>query len=189
MGETPSINSYKVGERIRQIRKAKKLSMKDLAKQVGVSFSYIAKIETGQNRINVEMLYSIAGSLRVSLDSLLSPDDEENEKFKARGWYTLKDFFVVRYDSLGRPEKAYYEIQNQEANVIGQLREIQEQAPEIAQAIFQKFDEYSQKKDSALFSEWFSRGASKEGAPTDGKERDFKKEGKKKREKKTSPSK
>lgn len=149
------MRSLKIGEKIRQIRKTKKLSMKDLARKVGVSFSYIAKMETGQNRINVEVLSKIAKALRVPLDSLLSQNSESSPFDEDQpGWYSLKDFFIVTYDDRGRPESADYEIHNREANVIGQLRELQEKYPDMAEAIFHKFESFAKEKDPAVFTEW-----------------------------------
>ncbi|RME80581.1 MAG: XRE family transcriptional regulator [Planctomycetota bacterium] len=150
MSETPPITSLKVGERIRQIRREKKISMKELAKMVGVSFSYIAKIETGQNRIHVEKLHLIANALRTSMESLLAPDDVDEEMLKKRGWYTLRDFYCVHYDHLGRPKTTFYNIQNREANLIGQLRDLEKIAPEIAQEFWSRIEEFTQSKDPNL---------------------------------------
>lgn len=36
------------GERIRQLRKAKKLSQRDLAAETGINFTYISRIENGK---------------------------------------------------------------------------------------------------------------------------------------------
>jgi transcriptional regulator with XRE-family HTH domain len=65
-----------IGERLRAERRARDLSLRDLAGRLGVSPSLISQIETGRARPSVSTLYALAGELGVSLDELLFPENE-----------------------------------------------------------------------------------------------------------------
>ena len=63
-----------LGERIRDARKAKHLSQEELAKQLFISRSALAKWETGQSMPDIRMLKQLADVLDVSLEYLASDD-------------------------------------------------------------------------------------------------------------------
>lgn len=63
-----------LGERIRDARKAKHLSQEELAKQLFISRSALAKWETGQSMPDIRMLKQLADVLDVSLEYLTSDD-------------------------------------------------------------------------------------------------------------------
>jgi len=63
-----------MGERLREARRARNLSLRVLADRLGVSSSLISQIETGRANPSVSTLYAIAGELDVSLDELLFND-------------------------------------------------------------------------------------------------------------------
>jgi transcriptional regulator with XRE-family HTH domain len=63
-----------MGERLREARQARGLSLRGLADRLGVSPSLISQVETGRARPSVSTLYAIASSLGISLDELLFPD-------------------------------------------------------------------------------------------------------------------
>jgi transcriptional regulator with XRE-family HTH domain len=65
-----------MGERLREQRRARGLSLRDLAERVDVSPSLISQIETGRARPSVNTLYAIAAELEVSLDDLVFLDGE-----------------------------------------------------------------------------------------------------------------
>jgi transcriptional regulator with XRE-family HTH domain len=60
-----------MGERLREARRARSLSLRTLADRLGVSPSLISQIETGRANPSVSTLYAIAAELDVSLDELL----------------------------------------------------------------------------------------------------------------------
>ncbi|RME02994.1 MAG: XRE family transcriptional regulator [Planctomycetota bacterium] len=151
----PFSKSLLVGEKIRRIRKHKGWSIKQLANKVGVSFSYIAKIETGQNRVNIDFLYKVAKSLRVTVQSLLPELLPHKPKPEKEGWYALKDFYVVHFDYKGRPERIECQISDREANLIGQIREIQQTSSHLAQIIFTIFENYADTKNIQEIEEIF----------------------------------
>jgi transcriptional regulator with XRE-family HTH domain len=63
-----------MGERLREARRARALSLRTLAERLGVSPSLISQIETGRANPSVSTLYAIANELDVSLDELLFND-------------------------------------------------------------------------------------------------------------------
>ena len=63
-----------MGDRLREARRARGLSLRALAERLGVSASLISQVETGRARPSVSTLYAIASELGVSLDELLFVD-------------------------------------------------------------------------------------------------------------------
>ncbi len=59
-----------VGPRLRAHRENRGLSLRELARRLGVSPSAISQIETGKSRPSVSTLYSIVTELGISLDEL-----------------------------------------------------------------------------------------------------------------------
>ena len=65
-----------VGDRLRQARLARGMSLRRLAHVLGVSPSLISQVETGRARPSVNTLYALASELGISLDVLLFMDTE-----------------------------------------------------------------------------------------------------------------
>ena len=63
-----------IGERLRSSRRARGLSLRDLAQRLGVSPSLISQIELGRANPSVSTLYALVSELGVSLDDLLFTD-------------------------------------------------------------------------------------------------------------------
>jgi transcriptional regulator with XRE-family HTH domain len=64
----------RMGERLREARQERRLSLRDLAERLGVSASLISQIETGRANPSVSTLYALVAELDVSLDELLFAD-------------------------------------------------------------------------------------------------------------------
>jgi transcriptional regulator with XRE-family HTH domain len=62
---------YKIGQRIRKIRKARGISQEKLAGSVGISVSHMSHIETADTKLSLPVLVSLAESLEVRTDELL----------------------------------------------------------------------------------------------------------------------
>ncbi|GBR76033.1 helix-turn-helix XRE-family transcriptional regulators [Candidatus Termititenax persephonae] len=60
-----------IGQTIRTIRQAKKLSMEETAFAAGISYFYFSQIEHGQCNLTVKVLYQVATALGVEPISLL----------------------------------------------------------------------------------------------------------------------
>jgi len=65
-----------MGDRLRQARTARGLSLRRLAEVLGVSPSLISQVETGRAKPSVNTLYALASELGISLDTLLFMDTE-----------------------------------------------------------------------------------------------------------------
>ncbi|WP_437831461.1 helix-turn-helix domain-containing protein [Niallia taxi] len=72
-----------LGERIKYIRNKRKLSQKEMAKELGVSNVQLSRYETGERKPDPEMLSSIADFLDISTDYLLGRTDDLNKLPKA----------------------------------------------------------------------------------------------------------
>ena len=59
-----------IGERIRQKRNGKGVSVRELARQIGVSPSLISQIETDKSNPSVSTLYAITTALGISVEEL-----------------------------------------------------------------------------------------------------------------------
>ena len=63
-----------IGDRLREVRQGRGLSLRAMAARLGVSASLISQVETGRARPSVRTLYAIASELGISLDELLFSD-------------------------------------------------------------------------------------------------------------------
>ena len=61
-----------VGSLIRREREKQGLSLRELARRVGVSASMLSQVETNRTRPSVSTIYAIASDLGLSIDALLS---------------------------------------------------------------------------------------------------------------------
>ena len=60
-----------LGARLRDLRKARKLSQTSLGEALGVTFQQVQKMEKGTNRTSVAALITICKKLRVTPDDLI----------------------------------------------------------------------------------------------------------------------
>jgi transcriptional regulator with XRE-family HTH domain len=65
-----------LGERVRNARKAKGLGLRELARKVDLSASFMSQIETGKVNPSVRALYAIVSELGISLDEVFAPPTE-----------------------------------------------------------------------------------------------------------------
>lgn len=62
---------YKIGQKIRKIRKAHGLSQEELAERIGISTTHMSHIETGNTKLSLPVFIDIAAALEVRTDELL----------------------------------------------------------------------------------------------------------------------
>lgn len=78
----------KFGERVRELRKDKNLSQRDLAAKVGVTFTYISKIENERldfgDYPSEELIAKLAKALRADRDELLILAKKVPEQIRKR---------------------------------------------------------------------------------------------------------
>jgi transcriptional regulator with XRE-family HTH domain len=78
-----------LGDRLRAAREAYGISLRELARRVGVSASLISQIETGKVHPSVSTLYALASELDASIDQLLFAD--ATQKSGTGGWEFLAE--------------------------------------------------------------------------------------------------
>lgn len=59
------------GDRIREIREAKRLTQDQLAERTGISKGFLSDVENGKRNVSSEYLLRIANALNASVDYLL----------------------------------------------------------------------------------------------------------------------
>jgi transcriptional regulator with XRE-family HTH domain len=74
-----------VGSLIRRERQNQELSLRELARRVGISASMLSQVETGRTRPSVSTMYAIATELGLSIDGLLSDKEEAVANAAAAG--------------------------------------------------------------------------------------------------------
>lgn len=62
---------YAIGQRIRKIRKAHRLSQDELAERIGISPTHMSHIETGNTKLSLPVLVDLANAMGVRTDDLL----------------------------------------------------------------------------------------------------------------------
>lgn len=72
-----------VGERVRTARTASGMTVRELARRIGVSPSHVSQVERGIGAFSVPALYAVARELDVSMHALLDPPGEETAATRA----------------------------------------------------------------------------------------------------------
>ena len=62
-----------LGARLRRVREASGMSLREAARQLGVSPSFVSQLETGKSQPSVATLYALSQLFDVSLDTLFAP--------------------------------------------------------------------------------------------------------------------
>ncbi|PTI80613.1 XRE family transcriptional regulator [Staphylococcus succinus] len=60
------------GENLKNVRKGKKLTQCDMAKQLGISQNYLSDIENDNRDINIKRLIVFANKLNISVSMLMN---------------------------------------------------------------------------------------------------------------------
>lgn len=66
----------KFGEKLRTLRRQRALTITQLGDKLGVSYSYIGKMERGEKIPNIAMLVKIADLFEIGLDKLVRDELE-----------------------------------------------------------------------------------------------------------------
>lgn len=64
-----------IGERVRAARVRSEMTVRELARRIGVSASHVSQVERGIGAFSVPALYTVAHELGVSMHELLDPPD------------------------------------------------------------------------------------------------------------------
>ena len=76
--------SVSVGQNVRRERERAGLSVRELARRLGVSASFLSQFELGQSQAAVNTLFAIASELNLSLDELLGHTVVPTKKSRAK---------------------------------------------------------------------------------------------------------
>jgi transcriptional regulator with XRE-family HTH domain len=63
-----------VGARLRRLRRERKLSQSDLARQIGIQQSDLSRMEKGEYRVSLDNLFKLLGALGVSVSEFFAGD-------------------------------------------------------------------------------------------------------------------
>lgn len=63
--------NFDIGDELRRVRVSRKLSLRSVANEVGVSASLLSQVETGKTQPSVSTLYALVNHLGISLDGLM----------------------------------------------------------------------------------------------------------------------
>lgn len=96
-----------IGEKITKLRTDKKMSMRELGEQIGVSHSHISKLESGINSPSVDLLEKLAEYFKIDVTYFFSGDEifteDESDLVYARdlSLEDIKDKYTLEID--GKP--------------------------------------------------------------------------------------
>ena len=76
------VDFLRVGERIREGRKNKKMTQAVLAENAGISTEYVCEIENCKKRASLTALIGISMALDISMDELLNGSREEDQEMR-----------------------------------------------------------------------------------------------------------
>jgi transcriptional regulator with XRE-family HTH domain len=117
--EYPKIEKNRIGEKIRQLREIRSLSLTDLAERSRLNEDLIAQLESGELVPSLSPLIKIARSLGVRLGTFL--DDQESLGPVVSGLDSLKQ--VVRFSDKDHPGHSDLDFYSLAANKGGRHME------------------------------------------------------------------
>lgn len=79
---------YDIGQRIRTLRREKKLSQEQLAEKVWISTTHMSHIENGSTKLSLPVLVDLAAALDVSVNELLAG---QNSKCRSADYEQVKE--------------------------------------------------------------------------------------------------
>ncbi|UQX87002.1 XRE family transcriptional regulator [Jatrophihabitans telluris] len=81
---TPAEPVVSLGIRLKHARERSGMSLRELARQLGVSPSFVSQLENGKSQPSVATLYSLAQLLEVSIDELFAEEETPEPPTAAR---------------------------------------------------------------------------------------------------------
>jgi transcriptional regulator with XRE-family HTH domain len=92
-----------IGQRLREVRSSLNISVRELARRIGVSPSFVSQIELGKTSPSVGTLYAIVTELGLSLDELMSStgdtSDDDTPEYLPMQW----DPEAAHWPRIGEP--------------------------------------------------------------------------------------
>ena len=106
-----------IGSTIRLIRKAKRLTLEDVAHSAGTSASYLSRIEMDKNNISPELLDNVASALGVSVANIYTEAEiQQGKKFEKLDLVQFNDLtkaqrqLLLDYESLSGNGKQLVDV-------------------------------------------------------------------------------
>lgn len=128
VGKKVRLIDRKIGQKIREIRKAWGLSQIELAERVGISFQQIQKYEKGSTRISMMRLQQVANALGVPITRFLDEADTASHVSDPKAGYSINLKTSEDFQPLTKDEvtllKLFRKIKNRKIRqgIIKQLR-------------------------------------------------------------------
>ena len=76
------INQKEIGQRIRVLRKEKRLSQLDLANRLDINMDHLSRIENGNKGMSLDLLTEFSKYFSVSTDYILFGNKQNSEEIK-----------------------------------------------------------------------------------------------------------
>lgn len=67
-----SIFTNKLSERLKELRKSKKMTQQELAEKAGLHLTYVGHLELGRYHPTVYVMWKVAKALNVTMDELIN---------------------------------------------------------------------------------------------------------------------
>ncbi len=95
-----------IGAEIREVRKARKMTLQELTERTSCSLAYLSRIERGDANLSVELLAEISHALDVDPTWFFprrsgNNDYEKNYVVRASERRSLSDFYTRKHEELG----------------------------------------------------------------------------------------
>lgn len=82
-----------IGEKIKTLRKERKLTQKELAHKIGVTAPTVTKYENGQLEPNIEVLNRIANTFNMPISALIEDNNSKKELYIGPKLLNLRESF------------------------------------------------------------------------------------------------
>lgn len=91
------MDQEKIGKFIKDIRKKNKLTQKDLADKLGVTFQAVSKWENGKNVPDISLLKEISNLFDVNLDDIIDGEikEKKEDKFNKKNYFYFGGILIV----------------------------------------------------------------------------------------------
>lgn len=109
-----SVITEEIGQRIRQFRQGRRMTLDELASAVHKSRATLSKYERGEISMDIETLYDIARALNVRTEQLLCVEAEDRQQLREVGpafFQGLSRFYCYHFDGRnGKLTRSVFDI-------------------------------------------------------------------------------
>src|SRR5437764_7540748 len=106
--EVEQLEEVDVGERLRELRRFRRCTLRTVADRSGLSESFLSQVERGRSSASIASLRKIAEALGVSMADLFEPDGVPGPKVLRRGDRPSLAFGVLGKKSLLTPPPLHH---------------------------------------------------------------------------------